>query len=737
MWRTFFRDKQSYQGRPFLRNASLGLALPAALTIVLFFAALFWEILPALEKNHMDSKREMINELTKGAVNTLTYYHGLFEKGELTRDQAKQKAISHLRAMRYGDENKDYFWINDFTPKIIMHPYRPELEGKDVAEFQDPEGKRLFSEVVRVVKEKGQGYVDYLWQWKDDPERVAPKLSFVKGFGPWQWIVGTGVYVEDVSASMAAITKRLSYLSLAVLGLVALLEFYIVYQSMRVEKSRKQAESQYRSSRWMLRLVIDNIPQLIFWKDKNGSFMGCNRAFAEHVGLTDPESVKGRTDHELAWGQDEGGWARVREHRVMNAGVPELHIIESHAKAKGAPLWMDSNRIPLKDQNDRIVGILCTLEDITRRKEMTKALEESERNFRTLVENVPVGITIVQQGDIVYANPEQERILGPVRPPLSLKRLRKRASADMLKLLDLAGSPTATTDQLLDLDLSGLAYEKDSDQRKARWVHCRTRNITYQGKDSLLVIMLNITKAKELEQMVSIQDKMASLGRIAAGIAHEIRNPLSGINMYLSALEGMLTDPPNPEVASVITKMQAASAKTEGVIKRVLDFSRPSAPMLEWVNLNQLVLNALDLSQVSLRKSGISLETELNPDLPLVHVDPGRLEQVFMNLITNAMQALEQQQGSKKVKISSEFTDRVVIMKVADSGPGVSLESKARIFDPFFTGRKDGSGIGLSLCHRIVSDHGGRISVQTSTMGGAVFVLEIPLNRAWGGPEKG
>jgi PAS domain S-box-containing protein len=735
MWRAFFMDKQPYKKRPFILNASLGLALPAALTIVLFFAALFWEILPTLEKNHMDRKREMIAELTKGALHTLEYYYKQCQKGELTQKQAREKAVSQLRTMRYGADNKDYFWVNDFKPRIIMHPYRPELEGGDVSEFEDPEGKRLFSEVVKLVEDKGEGYVDYLWQWKDDPKRVVPKLSFVKGFEPWQWIVGTGIYVEDVSASMAGITRRLSYLSLAVLGLVALLELYIVYQSLRAEKSRKKAVIQSRSSRWMLRLVIDNIPQLIFWKDKKGSFMGCNKAFAEHVGLSDPETVKGKTDHELAWGQEEGGWARVREHRVMNSGVPELHVIESHAKALGTPLWMDSNRIPLKDQNDRIVGILCTLEDITRRKEMTRALKESERNFRTLVENVPVGITIVQQGDIVYANPEQERILGPVKPPLSLKRLRKRASADMLKLLDLAGSPTATADQVLDLDLSGLAYKKGAIFQKARWVHCRTRNITYQGKNSLLVIMLDITKAKELEQMVRIQDKMASLGRVAAGIAHEIRNPLSGINMYLTALEGMLANCPNKEAFSIIDKMQAASGKTEGVIKRVLDFSKPSAPKLEWVNLNGLVENSLDLSQVSLRKSGIKLITDLNQGLPLVNVDPGLFEQVFMNLITNAMQALETKTGSKMVRISSGFTERAVWVKVADSGPGVSRELKDRIFDPFFTGRKDGSGIGLSLCHRIVSDHGGRILVDTSNLGGALFVVEMPVNLIWGHPE--
>ena len=109
--------------------------------------------------------------------------------------------------MRYGPESKDYFWINDMQPRLIMHPYRTDLEGKDIAGFTDPSGKHLFVEVVRTVKNSGAGYVDYQWQWKDDPDRIVPKISYVKGFDPWGWIIGTGIYVEDVHTEIAAITR--------------------------------------------------------------------------------------------------------------------------------------------------------------------------------------------------------------------------------------------------------------------------------------------------------------------------------------------------------------------------------------------------------------------------------------------------------------------------------------------------------------------------------------------------
>ena len=132
----------------------------------------------------MTQRRGMVRELTQTAVSILQYYYEKESTGELTRQKAQSMAIAHLRKMRYGIDLKDYFWINDRTPRIIMHPYRTDLEGQDVSDFKDPSGKRLFVEFVHVVRKKKEGYVDYQWQWMDDPDRIVPKISFVKGFAP-------------------------------------------------------------------------------------------------------------------------------------------------------------------------------------------------------------------------------------------------------------------------------------------------------------------------------------------------------------------------------------------------------------------------------------------------------------------------------------------------------------------------------------------------------------------------
>ena len=121
----------------------------------------------------------------------------------MDRDTAQAEAAAEISELRYGDNHKDYFWITDMTPVMVMHPYRPTLAGTDLRHYTDTEdksGKRLFVEFVEWVRENGDGYLEYEWQWKDDPARSALKLSYVCGIPEWDWIIGTGVYIHDVEA---------------------------------------------------------------------------------------------------------------------------------------------------------------------------------------------------------------------------------------------------------------------------------------------------------------------------------------------------------------------------------------------------------------------------------------------------------------------------------------------------------------------------------------------------------
>jgi PAS domain S-box-containing protein len=162
--------------------------------------------------------------------------------------------------------------------------------------------------------------------------------------------------------------------------------------------AHRQIEKQLRESQQLLQCVMDNIPQLIFWKDRNSVFLGCNRSFAEAAGLESPDQVIGKTDYDLAWARNESDWYRECDRRVMESGSPELHMIETLQQADGTISWIDTNKIPLHDADGTIVGILGTCEDITDRKQTEKALRQQEEILRQEREFVNVVIENVSDG---------------------------------------------------------------------------------------------------------------------------------------------------------------------------------------------------------------------------------------------------------------------------------------------------------------------------------------------------
>ncbi len=226
------------------------------LAILLFVIAVFGYALPASKEGLMDQKKIMIASLTQTVGNILNHYDRQVRSGTISIDKAKKIAIEQIRELRYGSDGKDYFWITDMKPRMIMHPYRPELEEQDLSDFTDPNGKLLFVDFVREVVTDGAGYVPYLWQWKDNPDQVVPKLSYVKLFKPWGWIIGTGVYLDDVNLEIARITRKLLYFSIAVFLTITTLSIFIIQQGITETRKRKAAENELNKYHEQLEVLV-------------------------------------------------------------------------------------------------------------------------------------------------------------------------------------------------------------------------------------------------------------------------------------------------------------------------------------------------------------------------------------------------------------------------------------------------------------------------------------------------
>ncbi|HUV78628.1 MAG TPA: ATP-binding protein [Desulfobacterales bacterium] len=363
-------------------------------------------------------------------------------------------------------------------------------------------------------------------------------------------------------------------------------------------------------------------------------------------------------------------------------------------------------------------------------KKADEALLESEQRFRHLVENSLLGICIIQNNQIIYQNPEQEKILGPLpRKPLFSDRKNIHPD-DVEKLRQFHQAVISGEVQAQDIDFRFYLPDNTNNTLVKKWVQCRASIIEYQGEEAILVNMMDVSRSKEMERLLRIQDKMSALGRVAAGIAHEIRNPLSGINIYLNTLEKIYDKRESLEkVKGILGKIQSASIKIEFVIKRVMDFSKPSEPKFVLTDINKPIKEALNLSEVMLRKREIEIEKSLASNLPLCQADPNLIEQVILNLINNATEAMQDMRKGKKIEITSSIGKNCILMTVSDSGPGVPLAIKDQLFDPFYSTKSNGTGIGLSISNRIITDHGGSMDISESRWGGAEFRIELPIKK--------
>lgn len=242
--------------------------VPVLLVAALFAAVIFGLLLPEFERGLIEKKKQKIQDLVRTTVSMLGEYQRRVRDGELSDTEARARALARVGHLRYGPDGKDYFWINDTAAVLLVHPYRRELEGTDLTEYRDPRGTVLFIDAIKRAV-AGGGFIEYMWQRKDDPDRIIPKVSYVELFEPWGWVIGTGVYTDDVAAEIGAITGRLALISLSILLAACLLLARIVRKAAENDRKRRQAEERIGHLNLVL-LAIRNVNQLIV-RERDGA----------------------------------------------------------------------------------------------------------------------------------------------------------------------------------------------------------------------------------------------------------------------------------------------------------------------------------------------------------------------------------------------------------------------------------------------------------------------------------
>lgn len=174
------------------------------ITILLFIIFNTYYSIPKLQSNMMQEKENQIQDHTRIGVSILAHFYSMEEEGMMKRGEAQEQAKQLIRSLRFGPHHKDYFWINTHEPILVVHPFRPDLEGMNLAAAGEEEKNQLFTTFVHMVEYHGEGFVEYQWQYYGELDRKEPKISYVTDFEPWDWIVGTGLYTNDIEESVAA-----------------------------------------------------------------------------------------------------------------------------------------------------------------------------------------------------------------------------------------------------------------------------------------------------------------------------------------------------------------------------------------------------------------------------------------------------------------------------------------------------------------------------------------------------
>ncbi len=380
------------------RSFIFSVVIPSFITIVLFIISIYFIIIPEFEQNILNRKREMIKELTNTAVSVLSKFESDEQDGLLTRNEAQKQAISKIEYLRYGEKNKDYFWITDMRPTMIMHPYRKDLNGNELLNFEDAHGKKLFVEIVDTIKSSNEGFVDYMWQWKDDTAMIVPKLSYVKLFEPWGWIIGTGIYIEDVKLEIKDIENRLLRISLLITGIITILLLIITYQSYRIEKKRIIAEDNFSKSREKYKTLVEASTEgtLMVFKDH---IIYSNKIIEDLLGYSKTDLYE-TSVHKMF----------VKEEPLIDNDNPfsihQAQLIKKNTKLIDVEITTSKMQLE-KDE----VFVLKIKEQSKGKKEFGKDMNK----FKLLTDNINIGIfraTLGRKSKIIDANPALLELIG-------------------------------------------------------------------------------------------------------------------------------------------------------------------------------------------------------------------------------------------------------------------------------------------------------------------------------------
>lgn len=513
---------------------------------------------------------------------------------------------------------------------------------------------------------------------------------------------------------------------------------------------RKNAEEELNRSKRMLELVMDSIPQFIFWKDRNSVYLGCNENFAKVAGLKSVNEIVGKTDYDLAWEKDQADFFVEMDKKVIESGKPEFHIIERQLQSNGKHAWLDTNKVPIHNSRGEIIGILGTYEDITERKqadielrEAKEAAEANNANISAIIEGTNNSIwAFNRKYQILYINQTFQKEF------LQTFGVFLEPGVNLIDALPEPLKPfwKPRYDRVLANEQFSIEDEIDGDSGKI-YIHVSFNPIVRKGKViGGSCLGLNITQRKLAEiELIKAKEKAEESDRLKTAflqnMSHEIRTPMNAIMGFSALLVKNYDNKPKLEQYSEIINQRCADLLE--IINDLLDISKIESGQIS-VNLEECNINVLFTElqlffiaqQKRIGKEHIKFTIRIENSLPseVIRTDKVKLKQILINLIGNAFKFTEK--GS--IECGCKFEDDQLIFYVFDTGIGIPADKKDKIFERFTqliqakARIHKGTGLGLSIAKGLTELLGGKIWVESQQedldageTGGTTFYFSI------------
>jgi two-component system, cell cycle sensor histidine kinase and response regulator CckA len=642
-------------------------------------------------------------------VAELAKTHVAVTAGNTERQRAEETLReSEEKFRQLADNLTDVFWITspDFKKFQYVSPGYELTWGRSKGSLYHDAG-----EWAEAVLPEDRERVDAVFHGlMGNVPKVSVEYRIARSDGTVRWIHDRGFQVRDGAGNLVRLTGIASDIT-----------------------ESKQIEEALRRQQTELRVLFDLTPALICFKDTNNRILRVNQRFAETLGRS-VEEIEGKTILEID--SQEAAKFFANDLEVIQSGTPKLGFFETARDREGREIWVQTDKVPVFDKDGKVTGIVVMCQDITKRKNAEETLRLL--NSAVLQSRESIMITDAELDlpgpRIVFVNPaftkmtgyKAEDVIGKTPRILQGPHTEKTVISRLRQNLERGET----------FEGEAVNYRKDGTEYNLEWQSAPIRD-EHGTITHFLSLQRDVTARKRFESQMFQSQKMETVGRLAGGVAHEFNSIMTAIIGQSELLIGDL--PAGSALAESATEINKAAGRAATLTRQLLAYGRRQFLQPETINLNRLI-TSMDSVFRHLMGGGVNTQIVCGPGVRAVKADAEQIEQVIINMAMNARDAMPNggllTLETANVSFEQEIVGRYpelsagdyVMLAISDTGLGMSVDVKARVFEPFFSTKEigQGTGLGLSTCYGIVKQSGGHISVYSEPARGATFKIYLP-----------